>query len=50
MLNSFAESTSLKVNFDKSMMVPINVADDKLEILSTTLGSSKGSLPFTYYP
>ena len=48
MLNSFAESTSLKVNFDKSMMVPINVANDKLEILAKTLGCSKGFLPFTY--
>ena len=25
-LSSFAESTSLGVNFDKSMMVPINVS------------------------
>jgi hypothetical protein len=47
-LNSFADSTSLKVNFNKSMMVPINVSDAKLEILSRTLGCSKGSLPFTY--
>ena len=48
MLNSFAESTGLKVNSDKSMMVPISVANDKLEILARTLGCSKGSLPFTY--
>lgn len=47
-LNSFADSTSLKVNFNKSMMVPINVSGAKLEILSRTLGCSKGSLPFTY--
>jgi len=30
------------------MMALVNVADDKLEILSRTLGCSKGSLPFTY--
>lgn len=48
LLNSFAESTGLKVNFHKSMMVPINIADDKLEILSRTLGCAKGSLPFIY--
>jgi len=47
-LNSFVESIGLKVNFNKSMMVPINVADDRLEILSRILGCSKGSLPFTY--
>lgn len=48
LLNSFAESTGLKVNFHKSMMVPINVNETKLDILARTLGCSKGSLPFTY--
>jgi len=47
LLNSFAESTGLKVNFQKSI-IPINVPDDKLEILSRTLGCAKGYLPFTY--
>jgi hypothetical protein len=47
MLNTFADSTGLKVNFDKSMMVPINVSEAKLEIMSRTR-CSKGSLPFTY--
>lgn len=48
MLNSFAESTCLKVNYAKSMMVPINVEDSKMKILSRSLGCSLGSLPFTY--
>jgi len=48
MLNSFAESTGLKVNYAKSMMVPVNVDEAKLEIISRTLGCAKGSLPFTY--
>lgn len=48
LLNSFSMSTGLKVNFGKSMMVPINVSDDKLDILARTFGCSKGSLPFTY--
>jgi hypothetical protein len=30
------------------MMVPINVLDEKLDILAVTFGCSKGSLPFTY--
>lgn len=28
-LDSFAKSTGLKVNYSKSMMVPINVGDDR---------------------
>jgi len=47
-LNSFAESTGLKVNYSESMMVPINVSDEQLDILAQTFGCSKGSLPFTY--
>jgi hypothetical protein len=47
-LLSFAESTGLQVNFEKSFMVPINVPHDKLDTLAKTLGCSKGSLPFTY--
>lgn len=49
LLNSFAESIGLKVNYEKSMIVPVNVDDSKLEILLRTLGCSKGSLPFTYF-
>jgi len=48
LLNSFSMSTGLRVNFNKSMMVPINVPDGKLDILARTFGCSKGSLPFTY--
>ena len=48
LLNSFAKSTGLMVNYGKSMMVPVNVDDAKLKILSRTLGCTKGSLPFTY--
>ena len=47
-LAEFAGSTSLKVNFDKSFMVPINVSDERIDILTNTLGCSQGSLPFTY--
>jgi hypothetical protein len=47
-LNSFAESTALKVNYAKSMMVPINISDDRFNILAQTFGCTKGTLPFTY--
>jgi len=30
------------------MIVPINVSDDRLEVLSRTFGCATGSLPFTY--
>jgi hypothetical protein len=48
LLNNFSLSTGLKVNFSKSMMVPINVSDEGLEVLARTFGFSMGSLPFTY--
>lgn len=48
LLTSFAESTELKANFDKSMMVLINVPPAKLQLLANTLGCSPSSLPFTY--
>jgi hypothetical protein len=48
MLNSFAESTGLKVNYSKSFMVPINISTERFDILANTFGCSIGSLPFTY--
>ena len=48
LLNTFAASTGLKVIFSKSMMVPINLSEEKLKHLSATFGCSTGSLPFTY--
>jgi hypothetical protein len=48
LLHTFAESTGLMVNFDKSMMVPINIAEDRFDVLVTTFGCTKGSLLFTY--
>lgn len=47
LLSSFA-STSLKVNFSKSMMAPINVSEERLHHLAATFGCSTSSLPFTY--
>ena len=47
LLTSFAQSAGLRVNFDKSIMILINVPDDRLDVLASTLGCSKGSLFFT---
>lgn len=47
-LNSFAESTGLRVNYRKTMMLPINMTEDRLDHLARTFGCSKGSLPFVY--
>jgi hypothetical protein len=48
LLASFAESTSLKVNYSKSQMLSINVSQEKLERLANTFGCSIDSFPFTY--
>lgn len=49
LLNAFADSTGLKVNYSKSMMVPINVSPERMEILTRTFGCQQGSMPFTYF-
>jgi hypothetical protein len=48
LLNSFSNSTGLKVNFSKSHMLPINVSQERMEILSNTFGCQIGTFPFTY--
>lgn len=47
-LNSFGESTGLKVNYSKSMMVPINTSERKMAHLANTFNCEVGTLPFTY--
>jgi hypothetical protein len=48
LLQSFGMVTGLKVNFSKTLIVPINVPEDKVDILAGTLGCQMGSMPFTY--
>lgn len=45
LLSEYATSTGLKVNFSKSMLVPINM---EINRTSQTFGCTVGSLPFTY--
>ncbi len=47
-LQSFAQSTGLKINYHKSYMIPINVPKEDKEILAGTFGCKTGSMPFTY--
>ena len=47
-LTKFATSAGLRVNLQKSMMVPINVSEERLQILASSFGCAKGNLPFTY--
>jgi hypothetical protein len=47
-LNSFVSSTGLKINYVKSIMVPINVQPYRLQHLAETFNYQTTSLPFTY--
>jgi hypothetical protein len=48
LLNSFADSTGLRVNYSKSSIYPINVSQERLYHLAATFQCKSGSLPFTY--
>ena len=47
-LQDFSHSTGLKVNYSKSMLVPINLEVDRTTSLAQLFGCVVGSLPFTY--
>lgn len=47
-LQTFTMSTGLKVNFNKTCLVPINMSQDKTQIMAGTFGCSIESIPFTY--
>jgi serine protease inhibitor ecotin len=47
-LNTFADSTGLKVNYSKSSVIPINLSPDRLAHLVGTFNCQAGSLPSTY--
>jgi hypothetical protein len=48
LLQSFSDSIGLKINFQKSFLIPINTGADKALHLANTIGCSVGSMPFTY--
>lgn len=47
-LRHFATQTGVKINFHKSILIPINVPQDNLLPISKILGCKIGSFPFTY--
>jgi hypothetical protein len=47
-LNTFVDSTWLKVNYSKLSMFPINISADRLNHLASTFQCKAGELPFTY--
>jgi hypothetical protein len=47
-LNTFAASTGLKVNYSKSCIMPINLEESRLLHFANTFSCKTGSLPFTY--
>ena len=47
-LQVFSTSTGLKVNYSKSMLVPINIGEEETSTLAQSFGCTVGYLPFTY--
>lgn len=48
LLNQFANSTGLKINYNKTVMVPLNISEERSQELSLLFNCQVGSLPFTY--
>lgn len=46
-LNTFEQSSGLRVSFHKSCLIPINVREEKFHLLTGVIGCKVGSLPFT---
>ena len=47
-LNTYAASTGLQINYHKSSMIPMNTSDSLAHSLALILQCSIGQLPFTY--
>ena len=48
-LQDFANTTGLTVNFSKSMLVPINLEENRTNLLAQLFCCTVGTLPFTYW-
>lgn len=48
LLQYYADYTGLRVNYSKSLMVPINVSSHRIQTLASILDCQVGTLPFTY--
>jgi hypothetical protein len=47
-LEQYAMSTGLKINFHKSSLVPINLTENSAAVIADSLGCKIASMPFTY--
>jgi hypothetical protein len=47
-LEQYALSTGLKINFHKSALVPINLSENSATTIADSLGCKVASMPFTY--
>jgi hypothetical protein len=47
-LEQYALSTGLKINFHKSALVPINLSENSATVIADSLGCKVASMPFTY--
>jgi hypothetical protein len=47
-LNQFSDATGLKVNYNKTYLVPINISKEEAQTLAASFGCKVESLPFTY--
>lgn len=48
LLHTFAQSTRLRVNNNKTVMVPLNIIEEKLDLLANVFSCQKGTFLFTY--
>jgi hypothetical protein len=47
-LEKYAQSTGLKINFHKFYMIPINLGEDTIKDITQFLGCKIASMSFTY--
>jgi hypothetical protein len=48
LLQVFGDISGLRVNYSKSSLIPIIVAEEEITALTAALHCQQGSLPFTY--
>jgi hypothetical protein len=48
LLHTFVVDTGLKVNYNKTVMLLVNISRERLEELANTFHCQSGSMPFTY--
>jgi hypothetical protein len=47
-LQTFGNTTGLRVNYAKSNLIPINIPETRVHLFTSTLNCQLGAMPFTY--